>query len=119
VGNGSLDGTIPNYDLNQWGGFLRLSGLARGQLTGESLSFARLMYYYKLADYKVFDGLYAGFSLEAGKMRNPLVTENSTDQIKSASVFIATDSPVGPAYLGYGRTDNGNSNFYVFVGLPY
>lgn len=119
VANGSTNGSLPFYDQNYWGGFLRLSGLAYGQLAGESLTYGRMMYYNKLADYKIFDGLYAGFSLEAGKMRNPLVTTNDSDLIKAASVFVATDSPVGPLYLGYGHADTGDSSFYMFLGLPY
>lgn len=119
VANGKLDGTLPRYDQNQWGGLMRQSGYRVGQLLGESLTFGRLMYYNKLVDYKMFDGLYAGFSLEAGKMRHPLVPGNSTDLIKSAAVFLATDSPIGPVYLGYGRADDGNSSFYLFLGLPY
>jgi len=117
--NGSLDGDLPFYNQNYWGGFLRLSGLAYGQLAGESLTYGRMMYYNKLADYKIFDGLYAGFSLEAGKMRNPAVAGNDSDLIKAASIFIATDSPLGPAYLSYGHADTGDSSVYLFLGLPY
>ena len=119
VANGLLDGTLPKYDQNQWGGFLRQSGLRLGQLTGESLTFGRLMYYNKLIDYRMFDGLYAGFSLEAGRMRNPLVPGNTEDLIKSAAVFLATDSPVGPIYFGYGRSSEGDGSFYLYLGLPY
>jgi NTE family protein len=117
--NGTLHGDIPYYDMNQWGGFLRLSGLAFGQLAGESLTYGRVMYYNKLVDYNVFDGLYAGFSLEAGKMRNPLIASNNSSMINAASVFVATDSPVGPVYLSYGHASTGDSSFYLFMGLPY
>ncbi len=119
VANGSMDGTLPKYDQNQWGGFLRQSGYQVGQLLGESLTFGRLMYYNKLKEYQIFDGLYVGFSLEFGKMRNPLVPGNTTDLIKSAATFVATDSPIGPVYFAYGRADDGNSSFYLFLGLPY
>ncbi|MDP2784453.1 MAG: patatin-like phospholipase family protein [Sulfurimicrobium sp.] len=119
IANGKLDGTLPSYDQNQWGGLLRQSGYRVGQLLGESLTFGRLMYYNKLKDYPVFDGLYAGFSLELGKMRHPLVPGNTTDLLKSAAVFLATDSPIGPVYFGYGRAVDGNSSFYLYLGLPY
>ncbi|MBI4792084.1 MAG: patatin-like phospholipase family protein [Deltaproteobacteria bacterium] len=119
VANGNMDGTLPNYDQNQWGGFLRQSGYRTGQLLGESLTFGSLMYYNKLVDYQLFDGVYAGFSLELGKMNNPLVQGNSDDLIQSTAVFLATDSPVGPVYLGYGLADEGYDSFYLFLGLPY
>jgi NTE family protein len=119
VAGGSLDNDLPSYDLNRWGGFLRGSGLGNGQMLGQSLTFGRVMYYQKLADYQMFDGLYAGFSLEAGKMTHPLMPDSSSDVVKSASAFIATDSPIGPVYFGYGRSDDGNDSLYTFVGFPY
>jgi len=119
LANGSLEGTLPNYDQNVWGGLLRMSGLRTGQMIGESLTYGRLMYYNKLIDYQLFDGLYAGFSLETGKMRNPLVLGNSSDLINAASIFMATDSPIGPLYIGYGHASTGSSSFYLYLGLPY
>ncbi|MDD5759496.1 MAG: patatin-like phospholipase family protein [Desulfobulbaceae bacterium] len=119
VANGTLDGTLPTYDQNQWGGFLRQSGYRTGQLTGESLTYGRFMYYNKLIDYEMFDGLYAGLSLELGKMDNPLIKSNSDELLRSGSVFLATDSPIGPLYFGYGLTEEGYHSFYLYLGLPY
>lgn len=119
VAQDSMDGTLPYYDQNQWGGFLRQSGYQSGQLLGESLLFSRLMYYNKLLKYQAFGGLYAGFSLEAGKMKNPLLAENSTDSMLSAAGYVATDTPIGPFYLGYGQAKDGSNSFYLFLGLPY
>jgi NTE family protein len=119
LSNGKLNGNLPVYDQNQWGGFLRQSGYRTGQLLGESISFGRLLYYNRLVDYKVFNGLYAGVSLEVGKVRRPLVPGNSTAVLKSAAVFVATDSPIGPLYLGYGRSADQNSSLYLFLGFPY
>lgn len=119
VANGSLDGSLPAYDQNVWGGFMRQSGYGNGQMLGESLTFGRIMYYKKLADYQMFDGLYGGFSLEVGKMNHPLMPNSSSDVVTSASAFIASDSPIGPVYLGYGRANDGNGSFYLFVGYPY
>jgi len=118
--NGSLDGgTLPSYDQSSWGGLFRQSGYAPGQMVGETLMFARMMYYYKLVDYTMFDGLYGGFSLEAGKMGKPLISSNDSDVITSASIYIATDSPIGPLYLGYGAAEDGNESLYLFLGYPY
>lgn len=101
------------------GGGLRNSGYGNGQMLGQSLTYGRVMHYQKLADYKMFDGLYAGFSLEVGKMTHPLMPNSSSDVIKSAAAFIATDSPIGPVYFGYGRSDDGNDSLFTFVGYPY
>lgn len=119
VASGSLEGTLPIYDQTSWGGFMRISGYATGQLLGETLTFGRFSYYQKLIDYQMFDGLYAGFSLEAGKMSHPLMQRSNSDLITAASVFVASDSPVGPLYLGYGHADDGNESLYLYIGLPY
>lgn len=119
IANGNLSGTTPNYDLNQWGGFLKQSGYQSEQLLAESITFGRLLYYRKFINYKGFDGLYAGFSLELGKARNQATPGNNTGLLTSASAFVATDTPLGPLYLGYGVADGGENSPYVILGLPF
>jgi len=109
---------LPNYDLFQWGGFLQQSGYSTGQLIGGNLQFARLVYYNKLIHQTFFDGAYAGFSLEAGRVGAPLVPGSPTGLLKSAAAFFGIDSPIGPFYLGYGRAAGGNYAFYLFLGKP-
>jgi hypothetical protein len=62
--------------------------------------------------------VYAGFSLEAGKYGAPLVPGSFTGTLKSASLFLGADTPVGPLYFGYGHSADGNSSFYLFLGRP-
>jgi NTE family protein len=110
---------LPRYDQFQWGGFLQQSGYATGQLVGEDLRFVRLMYYHRIMRGTLFEGAYGGFSLEAGKIGNPLVPGNPEGVLRSGSVFVAADTPVGPAYLGYGRSQAGNSSFYFYLGRAF
>lgn len=109
---------LPRYDLFQWGGFLQQSGYSTGQLMGGNIQFARLVYYNKLVHQTFLDGVYAGASLEAGRVGAPLVPGSPTGLLKSASVFLGVDSPVGPFYLAYGRAGNGQYAFYLFLGKP-
>ncbi|WP_454743108.1 patatin-like phospholipase family protein [Cupriavidus necator] len=110
---------LPRYDLFQWGGFLQQSGYATGQLLGGNLQFARLIYYNKLARQTLLQGVYAGFSLEAGRVGAPLVPGSPTGLLKSGSVFLALDSPLGPLYLAYGRAAARTYSFYLYLGKPY
>jgi NTE family protein len=119
VGDHIGSNTLPRYDQFQWGGFLQMSGLATGQLVGQSLQFGRAMYYHRIMKGTLFDGAYGGFSLETGRMRDPLVPDNSEDWIESGSIFIGSDTPIGPAYLGYGRTGDGDDALYFYLGKPY
>jgi NTE family protein len=110
---------LPRYDQFQWGGFLRQSGYRTDQLYGENLVYGRFMYYHRILRGSLLEGAYGGFSLEAGKVGDPLVPGSPDGLLKSGSLFVAVDSPVGPAYLGYGHAQDGNSSFYFYLGLPF
>jgi NTE family protein len=109
---------LPNYDLFQWGGFLQQSGYSTGQLLGQNLQFVRAVYYNKVARQTLLEGVYGGFSLELGRMGSPLVPGSPTGWLKSGSLFVALDSPIGPLYLAYGRAAAGHYSFYLFLGKP-
>jgi len=121
---GKVGGTLgsdplPRYDQFQWGGFLQQSGYATGQLMGESLRYGRLMYYHRIMRGSLLDGAYSGFSLEMGKVGHPLVASNSDDWLKSLGIFVGSDTPIGPAYLGFGHAADGNNALYFYLGIPY
>src|SRR4029453_5034640 len=109
---------LPRYDLFSWGGFLQQSGYPTGAIIPHNLTFGRLLYYNKFFQQQLLEGVYAGFSLEAGKYGAPLVPGSFTGPLKSASVFLGADTPVGPLYVGYGHAADGNSSFYLFLGRP-
>ncbi|MBE0626186.1 MAG: patatin-like phospholipase family protein [Burkholderiales bacterium] len=110
---------LPPYDQFQWGGFLQQSGYATGQLLGEHMTYGRVMYYHRIMRGTLFEGAYGGIALEAGKVGNPLVPGSPDGLLKSAAVFVALDSPIGPLYWGYGRARDGNTSLYFYVGRPF
>ena len=107
---------LPAYDQFYSGGFLHQSGFRTGALAGESLAFGRAMYYHKLARQDLLEGLYGGFSLEAGRIGSPLVPGSPTGLQKSGSLFFGMDTYVGPLYFGYGYAIGGFRSFYLFLG---
>jgi NTE family protein len=109
---------IPAYDQFNWGGFLQQSGYRTGALLGQSITFGRLVYFNRLAQFTLVPGIYAGLSLEAGRVGQPFIPGNQTGTLLSAAAFFGLDSPIGPVYLGYGRTDAGFSSFYFYLGRP-
>ena len=121
VGGRIGDNPIPGYDMFQWGGFMQQSGYATGQLLGEEITFGRLMYYRRVLHGSLFEGAYVGVSLESGKIgKQPVAaSEERKDWLNSMSIFVGADSPLGPAYLGYGRSSEGNNNIYFYLGRPY
>ena len=109
---------LPVYDQFNWGGFMQQSGYRTGALLGQSIAFGRLVYLNRLARFTLIPGIYAGLSLEAGRVGTPFIPGNQTGTLLSAAAFLGVDSPVGPVYLGYGRTDAGFSSFYFYLGRP-
>jgi NTE family protein len=109
---------LPAYDQFNWGGFLQQSGYRTGALLGESIAFGRLVYLNRLARFTLIPGIYAGLSLEAGRVGQPLIPGNQTGTLLSAAAFLGLDSPIGPVYLGYGHTGNGFGSFYFYLGRP-
>ncbi|MBK6009300.1 patatin-like phospholipase family protein [Ramlibacter ginsenosidimutans] len=109
---------LPPSQMFQWGGLLQMSGLPTGALIGEDLRFARLVYYNRLKNWSLLDGIYAGGSLEIGRMSHSLLPGNDLGTIRSASLLLGVDTPLGPLYLGYGHASKGYDSFYVFLGRP-
>jgi len=110
---------LPNYDQFQWGGFLQQSGYKTGQLLGENITYGRAMYYHRIMRGSLLDGAYGGFSLEFGRVGNPLVPGSPEGLLQSTSLFVAADTPLGPAYLGYGLAKGGTDSFYFYLGKPF
>jgi NTE family protein len=109
---------LPAFDQMVWGGFLQQSGFPRGSLTGQRLTFGRMVYYYQLSKQRIFEGAYAGFSLEAGYLGGPLVPGGTAGALRSGALFLGVDTPVGPVYLGYGYARGGRSAMYFYLGKP-
>ena len=114
---------IPLYDQFELGGFLRLSGLAPGQLRTQDFQFVRLGYRTKLADIPLFEGMYFGASLEAARARPfiPVWRGEYVDDritIPAGALYVGIDSPLGPLYLGFGYSSRDHSAVYLYLGRP-
>jgi NTE family protein len=112
---------IPAYDQFELGGFLKLSGLAPGQIRTQQVEFARLGYRTKLADIPLFEGMYFGASLEVARAlpvipvwEGKLVTEPVI--IPAGALYVGIDSPLGPLYLGFGYANRENRAVYLYLG---
>ncbi len=103
------------------GGFLRLSGLERGEISGPHAALTKLVYYRRVGESAggLFNvPVYLGASIEAG---NVWQTRNDIDfgsMHVNGSVFAGLDTYIGPIYLAAGLAEGGHTNFYLFVGSP-
>jgi NTE family protein len=118
----TLRGTLPAYDPFLLGGFLRGSGYRMDELLGDKVDLLRTVYSYKIASLPqpLGRGVYLGGSLEA--TRGALGAEIGVDTRirRSASLFLAADTFLGPAYLAWGQVfgDEAEGTFYLMLGRP-
>lgn len=115
----SSDNTV--QDFFPMGGFLRLSGLERGEISGPHAALARLVYYRQVGDTTgdLFETpIYLGFSAETGNVWQTREEIGFDTMQLNGSVFAGLDSYFGPVYLAAGFAENGQTNFYLFIGAP-
>ena len=102
------------------GGFLRLSGLNRNELTGNQLLLGKVILM-RRSDTMKFGSvpLYIGSSLELGNAWQNRDQVSLADALWSGSLFLAADTLLGPIYLGGGLTQGGNASFYLAIGQVF
>jgi outer membrane translocation and assembly module TamA len=114
VKNGEF--SINNTSL---GGFLNMSGFNEGDLTGPHKVFAALIYQYDLrGGFFKRTGLpfYLGVSAEAGNVWDQNEKIDADDFIYGGSLYLGTDTIMGPVALGYGANDDGANSVYFYLG---
>jgi NTE family protein len=104
-------------DQFRLGGLGRLSGLAPDQLRGPHAVLARGTYRWDLGTR--FLSNYAGVTLEAGNVWPQRDAVRLDDLVIAGSVFLTTDTPLGPVFAGYGRADTGQGTWYFILGKPW
>lgn len=105
------------------GGLFRLSGLAENQLAGSHYGLFRGLYYYQLTQTRLIPNypfpLYIGASLEAGNVWQRQKSFFRQSFRESTSIFLGTDTIVGPIYLGYGVSEGGKRSAYLVIGQVF
>ena len=112
------DGAVQDYF--PLGGFLRLSGLERGEISGPHAALARLVYYRRIGETTglLDTPIYFGFSAEAGNAWQNRSEMDFDTMLLNASLFAGLDTFIGPVYFAAGFAEGGGSNFYLFIGEP-
>ncbi len=107
-------------DFFPLGGFLRLSGLERGEIAGPHAGLAKLVYYRRVGDTTgIMDTpVYLGVSAEAGNVWRTRSEMSFDSLILNGSLFAGFDTFIGPVYIAAGFAEHGQTNFYLFIGAP-
>ncbi len=117
----TLDNQGAIQDFFPLGGFLRLSGLERGEISGPHAALARILYYRRVSEQTggLLDvPIYLGASLEAGNTWQSRSDIGISSALINGSLFAGFDTAIGPVYLGAGFAEGGRNNYYLFFGTP-
>ena len=114
----TLDSNAPLQNLFQLGGLFNLSGYLDNELSGQHLGLLRIFYMRRIVDFNLLP-TYLGASLEFGN-----VWQNESDidfdtLIMAGSLFLGSDTPLGPIYLGYGLAEGNKNSFYFYLGRVF
>ena len=101
------------------GGFLNLSGYHRDALIGNKKVFGVVAYQYNLGrslfGLKNFP-IFVGASIEAGNVWPASESISFAELIAAGSIYMSTDSKLGPVALAYGFTEDNNSSIFFYLG---
>jgi len=117
---GATESAEETSELFSLGGFLRLSGLNRNQLSGKQLALARVIYMRHLS-MGGFGSLpfYFGTSLEYGGTWQEPDQVDWPDAIFAGSAFLMLDSIIGPIYLAGGMAEDHRYAVYLAIGRAF
>jgi NTE family protein len=111
----TVDGVAPVNSLARLGGFLDMSGYNRNELTGQNAARVGTVFYRQINNLTILPA-YAGVSLEYGNVWDNRRDISARDSILGGSIWVGVDTPIGPVYAGYGRSEDDVGAFYLFLG---
>lgn len=102
------------------GGLFRLSGLLENQLLGQEAALFNLVYFYRFKELNIIPNypfpMYLGCSFELGNAWESKRSLLKHSFRKGGSIFLGVDTIIGPFYLGYGFTENGQRAAHLYMG---
>lgn len=116
----TLDSDTTIQEFFPLGGFLRLSGLERGAISGPHAGVARIVYYRRMGESGGLMDMpvYLGGSIESGNAWQSRSDISVSSLITHGSLFAGLDTFIGPLFIGAGFGEGGESSFYLFLGKP-
>ena len=118
---GSPNGQLPFYNPGRLGGFGNLSAFARGQILGDDITYVGVRAEQIIGTFPI--GLRGdmrfGLLLEGAHVGTYYTETNlsNVNILNSAAVYLGGETPIGPAYFGYGYSTNGSSTVFLNIGI--
>lgn len=114
----TISGDAPIQSQFRLGGFGQLSGFSRNQLSGQHAVLGVVAFYRQLND-RGFIPVFAGLTVEQGNVWEDRSDISFGKGLLAGSLWVGAETPIGPAYLAYGRIEGGEDALYFFLGRPF
>ena len=120
-GGTSLGADLPDYAEFLLGGPLEFAGLEEDQLHGQYMGSVSLRYRYRISRLppSVGRGVYAMVRGDLGNVWQDSDDVGIDDTIWGAGIGLGADTALGPAYIGYGRAEDGFDRFHFSLGTVF
>jgi NTE family protein len=118
-GGNDFGSDLPPYGAFLLGGPFRLSGYPINRFSGTDYYLGTLQYYNRLLRLPsiIGSGLYVGASAEIGRMYGVYTQLGAaTGTLYSGSVYLGSETFLGPVYLGLGYGGGSNFSLYLLLG---
>jgi NTE family protein len=125
IGRSLGDAKLPFFDSFTLGGFQRLSGYDRGRFRALDVAFGSLGYRHVINPPLglqlggILDRMYAGASLEAGRIRQSVDPLTADGSYYSGSLYVGADTLIGPMFLAFGQGGGNNRAVWLAIGRPW
>lgn len=114
----TISGTAPVQNFFRAGGFLRLSGFNSNELSGQHFARAAVVYYRPILQGSALP-IYLGASVEKGNVFQDRDDISFGNALYAGSLWLGTDTIIGPVYTAYGQAEGGNRAFYIYLGRAF
>lgn len=116
--NTTFNDQAPIESQYRLGGFLRLSGYGQGQLAGQNSGTLTGVVYRNFSELKILPA-FIGASIEYGNVWQRKADISFDNALLNGSVFVGSDTPIGPLYVGLGLGEGGHRSGFLFLGSPF
>ncbi len=114
----TISGTAPIQSEYRLGGFGQLSGFSSNQLSGQHVLLGTLAFYRQLNQSGLLP-VFAGLTLEKGGVWEERENISFGKGLLAGSAWLGAETPIGPAYIAYGRVEGGVDALHFFLGRAF
>jgi len=125
AGKPITDNPLPIYDAFNLGGFNQMSGYPYERFRSQEFEYNRISIYRNIPPLLalniggLIEKFQAGASFEMARIRRSFDSQTPDSKYYSGSLFVGARTMLGPVYLSYGRSGDGNNTLWLTLGRSW